>query len=72
MDPTPSGAKKYVAAKSIPWPQTREPGFQYVVRAWFPLARQSGAFLIGPDGKVIATHLSGDQIKAAVDKALGQ
>jgi hypothetical protein len=52
---------------------TRSPLF-YNFRG-FPETTQgttSCAYLIGPDGKLLATKLKPDQIQAAVEKALGK
>jgi thiol-disulfide isomerase/thioredoxin len=65
--------KRLVAAREIPWLQV------FVDEATGgPIARAYGAqsipaiFLIGPDGKVVAKDLRGDQIPKVVAKALGK
>jgi AhpC/TSA family len=71
-DRTPLPARTYTNAKAIPWPQALAIGRTTLIPAVFPLRQQSVAWLIDPDGKVIAANLRGEQIKAAVDKALGK
>ena len=58
-----------IRAQRITWPQT-------VLRDAFndPIAQdypQTGALLIGPDGRVVARDLTGEKIGEAVAKALG-
>jgi peroxiredoxin len=73
VDDDVDAPKKLVAAREIPWsqvfldPATRGP----IVRAY---GAQSipAVFLIGPDGKVIAKDLRGQQIPQVVAKALGK
>jgi hypothetical protein len=65
----PEGAARVIRAQRITWPQA-------VLRDALndPIAQdypQTGAVLIGPDGKVVARDLTGDKIGEAVDRALG-
>ena len=71
-DLTPMPPRTYINAKAILWPQALAIGRTTRVPAMFPLRQQSVAWLIGPGGKVIAANLRGDEVKAAVDKALGK
>jgi thiol-disulfide isomerase/thioredoxin len=65
--------KRLVAAREIPWLQVFVDG-----ATGGPVARAYGAqsipaiFLIGPDGKVVAKDMRGDQIPKVVAKALGK
>jgi hypothetical protein len=56
-----------------PWPQTAivGQGNWAVINANFDAQNSTGAWFIGPDGKVVAEDLSGKAIKSAVVSALG-
>jgi len=65
----PEGAARVITAQRTTWPQA-------VLRDALddPLVQdypQTGAVLIGPDGKVVARDLTGDKIGEAVVRALG-
>jgi hypothetical protein len=56
-----------------PWPQTAivGQGNWGLINANFDAQNSTGAWFIGPDGKVVAEDLSGKAIKSAVVSALG-
>ncbi|MGD0767949.1 MAG: carboxypeptidase regulatory-like domain-containing protein [Tepidisphaeraceae bacterium] len=58
---------------SNPWPQTAIVGQSNwaVINTNFGAQNSTGAWLIGPDGKVVAEDLNGNAIKSAVIAALG-
>jgi AhpC/TSA family len=65
----PEGAARVIRARGITWPQTvLRDGLNDPIVQDYP---QTGAWLIGPDGKILARDLSGDKIEAAVAAALG-
>jgi len=73
LDEEVDAPRKFVAAREIPWVQVWLEG-----ATGGPIARAYAAqqipaiFLIGPDGKVVAKGLRGEQIKEVVAKALGK
>jgi len=73
LDEEIGAPRKLVAAREIPWAQVHLGG-----ATESPVARAYGAqsipaiYIIGPNGKVFAKGLRGDQIKGVVAKALGK
>ena len=69
LDERPEDAKSFVKSKNLNWHQA-------VVGPESPVATAYGAtaipatFLIGPDGKILATDLRGENINAAIAEAL--
>jgi protocatechuate 3,4-dioxygenase beta subunit len=63
------GAARVIRAQRINWPQTvlRDALNDPIVEDY----RQTGALLIGPDGRVVARDLTDEKIGEAVAKALG-
>ena len=73
VDEKAADAERYVRKNGLGWTQAFLPG------AWeSPVVKAYGVrsipmvVLIGPDGKVVATDLRGDGIKAAVTAALAR
>ncbi len=71
-DDTPGPVRRYCARHGLSWEQryigsTYDPNpFEAAFGVWFPPA----AFLIGPDGRILAKDLEGDAIRRAVAAAL--
>jgi protocatechuate 3,4-dioxygenase beta subunit len=71
-DETPGPVRRYAARHGLSWEQrfigsTYDPNpFEAAFGIWFPPA----AFLIGPDGRILAKDLQGEAIKQAVTRAL--
>ncbi len=71
-DETPAPARRYCARHGLSWEQryigsTYDPNrYEAAFGVWFPPA----AFLIGPDGRIVARDLEGDAIRRAVARAL--
>lgn len=71
-DETPGPVRRYAAHHGLPWEQryigsTYDPNpIEAAFGIWFPPA----AFLIGPDGRILAGDLQGDGIRRAVARAL--
>ena len=65
----PEGAARVIAARRIAWPQAvlRDALNDPIVQDY----PQTGAVLIGPDGKVVARDVTGDKIGEVVARALG-
>ena len=65
----PEGAARVITAQRITWPQAvlRDALNDPMVQDY----PQTGAVLIGPDGKVVARDLTGDKIGEAVARAIG-
>ena len=72
-DETPGPVRRYAARHGLSWEQryigsTYDPNpFEAAFGVWFPPA----AFLIGPDGRILARDLQGEGIQQAVARALG-
>ena len=71
LDPEVAAPRNYTAKNTIGWTQ----GFlgdwsKADVPARFGVEGIPAIFLIGPDGKIIAKGLRGEEIKAAVQTAL--
>jgi protocatechuate 3,4-dioxygenase beta subunit len=65
----PEGVARVIRAQRITWPQTvLRDGFYDPIAQNYP---QTGALLIGPDGRVVARDLTGEKIGEAVARALG-
>jgi len=64
--------RKYVQENDMPWPQifTGE-GFKSGIAKDYRLPGIPWIFLVGPDGKVIAKNLRGEELTSAVHRALG-
>jgi RNA polymerase sigma factor (sigma-70 family) len=73
-DETPGPVLRYAALRGLDWEQryigsTYDPNpIEAAFGVWFPPA----AFLIGPDGRILAKDLEGEAIKEAVGKALAK
>ena len=71
-DETPGPVRRYAARHGLGWEQrfigsTYDPNpFEAAFGVWFPPA----AFLIGPDGRILAKDLEGEAIKQAVARSL--
>jgi peroxiredoxin len=64
-------AQKYVDEKGIPWPQAIiKMGDFYKLHETFGLNKYPFNVLIGPDGKIIAAGLEGDELKTKVAEAI--
>jgi hypothetical protein len=65
-------ARKTALEQNLKWPHALLP-YRWNDPIWLNYRNQSntGSVLIGPDGRVIATNLSGDNVVDAVAKALG-
>jgi peroxiredoxin len=72
LDEEPAIAKRFVEKNQITWPQAFVGDYRKseVPRAW-GLQDLPAAFLIGPDGKVIAANLRGDAIGETLRTSLG-
>ena len=72
-DETPGPVRRYAARHGLGWEHrfigsTYDPNpFEAAFGIWFPPA----AFLIGPDGRILAKDLEGEAIQQAVARALG-
>ncbi len=72
LDQTVEAPKDYTSREGIGWHQ----GFlgdwsKASLPAEYGLEGIPAIFLIGPDGKIIATDLRGEHIKGALERALG-
>ncbi len=68
-DGTPAAGRKYVEAKGIAWPNAFGSATPQMSLC-FPKTKEPLAWLIGPDGKVIAAKLEDNEIQSAIDKVL--
>jgi hypothetical protein len=72
FDRLSGGGKKYAQAKGITWPMAQISGNSNIFQLFPAAGQNSAAWLIGPDGKVVAANLRGEEMKAAVEKVLGK
>ena len=70
LDEDPAATKEFATANGLKWPQGHLPPSS--LTADYAVKSLPKIVLIGPDGKVAATDLSGDRIRQAVAKALAQ
>jgi hypothetical protein len=73
LDKDVEAPRKYADENGLGWTQgfVGEPAWESM-RDGYGMSGIPAIFLIGPDGKVIARSLRGEDIKAAVAKALGK
>jgi hypothetical protein len=70
LDETPADASTFVKSQKMAWQQGWI-GAESPIATAYNATAISATFLIGPDGRIIATDLRGEKIKAAVAEALG-
>jgi thiol-disulfide isomerase/thioredoxin len=70
LDEKPADAMSYVKAQTLTWRQGHIGGESPVASAYGATAIPA-TFLIGPDGKILATNLRGAAIQRAIARALG-
>ncbi|MAE64238.1 MAG: hypothetical protein CMJ18_08170 [Phycisphaeraceae bacterium] len=70
MDRKPDTARAYIATKNIAWPQAHfGDETNRSLRETFPVETLPASFLIGPDGVLLARHVSRDQLKSRLEAA---
>jgi RNA polymerase sigma factor (sigma-70 family) len=69
LDERPAHLKFFVSSQKIPWPQAFI-GPDSRIAAAFDATAIPATFLIGPDGKILATNLRGEKVKTTVAEAL--
>ena len=73
LDEEAHAPKKFVAERGIPWVQVSlGAGSESSAAKNYGVQTIPATFLIGPDGKIIATGMRGKQIKEIVAKALSK
>ena len=70
LDETPADASSFVKSQKMAWNQVCL-GADSPIASAYNATSIPATFLIGPDGKILATDLRGEKIKAAVAEALG-
>jgi beta-lactamase regulating signal transducer with metallopeptidase domain/peroxiredoxin len=71
LDQTPKAAEKFVKDNRLPWPQGYLGDWsQESMTSDYGIFSVPSTVLIGPDGSIIARNLAGDDLKAALAKAL--
>ena len=69
LDEKPDNVRKFVEAYKLSWPQGYL-GPDSPVAAAYGATAIPATFLIGPDGRVVARDLKGEQIQTAIENAL--
>ena len=70
LDETPADAMSFVKSQKLAWHHGHIGPDSPVASAYNATAIPA-TFLIGPDGKILATDLRGEKIKTTIEKALG-
>jgi beta-lactamase regulating signal transducer with metallopeptidase domain/thiol-disulfide isomerase/thioredoxin len=69
-DDEPAAAKSFMATNNLDWQQVNIKGIRSKTATDYTVRAIPMNFLIGPDGRVIAKNLRGEELKAAIAKAL--
>ena len=73
LDESIPPVKQFNAAKGVTWPQYCDGlGYDNELAQRFGINRLPASFLVGKGGEIIASELRGDELKEAVEKALGE
>jgi RNA polymerase sigma factor (sigma-70 family) len=71
LDETPAEARSFVKSQKLTWPQCHV-GPESPVVASYNATAIPATFLIGPDGRILATDLRGEKMKTTIAQALGR
>ncbi|MEX2577891.1 MAG: TlpA disulfide reductase family protein [Verrucomicrobiales bacterium] len=72
LDEDKAALEKFVTENDMPWPQYFDgKGFNNELAQRFGISQIPATFLVGQDGKIVASNLRGPELEAAVEKALG-
>ena len=73
LDQDKAALEKFIADNKMPWPQYFDgKGWQNEISGKFGISSIPATFLIGKDGKIIATNLRGAALEEAVTAELGK
>ena len=73
LDQDKAALEKFIADNEMPWPQYFDgKGWQNEISGKFGISSIPATFLIGKDGKIIATNLRGAALEEAVTAELGK
>jgi len=72
LDEDKAAVEKFVEENKMPWSQYFDgKGWENELAQHFGISGIPATFLVGKDGKIVAANLHGEELEAAIEKALG-